>query len=55
MLDCSGGLNQGCIGGSIVVLLLWLIGNNITVLKENNYPTIYKDQTCTLNQYVNKI
>lgn len=52
MLDCSGGINQGCIGGSVVVLLLWLVENNITVLKEDNYPTIYEDQLCTLYQYV---
>lgn len=52
MLDCSGGINQGCIGGSVVFLLLWLMENNITVLKEDNYPTIYEDQLCTLYQYV---
>lgn len=51
MLDCSGGINQGCIGGSTVFLLLWLLENNITVLKEENYPTVYKDQMCILHQY----
>lgn len=53
MLDCSGGINQGCTGGSVVFLLLWLVENNITVLKEENYPTIFEDQICTLHQYVN--
>lgn len=50
MLDCSGGINQGCSGGSVVYLLLWLVENNITVYKEENYPTIYKDQMCTLDK-----
>lgn len=53
MLDCSGGINQGCLGGSVAFSLLWLVENNITVLKEENYPTIYADQMCTLSQYVN--
>lgn len=55
MLDCSGGVNQGCFGGSIVFLFLWLVENNITVLKEESYPTVYKDQMCTLYKYVNQI
>lgn len=55
MLDCSGGINQGCTGGSVVYLLLWLVENNITVYKEENYPTIYKDQMCTLDKCVNAI
>lgn len=53
MLDCAGGINQGCLGGSVAFLLLWLVENNITVLKEENYPTIYADQMCTLSQFVN--
>lgn len=52
MLDCSGGINQGCFGGSVAFLLLWLVEYNITILKEDNYPTVYKDQICTLYQYV---
>jgi len=52
MLDCSGGINQGCTGGSVVYLLLWLVENNITVYKEENYPTVYKDQMCTLDKCV---
>lgn len=55
MLDCSGGINQGCSGGNVVYLLLWLVENNITVYKEENYPTIYKDQMCTLDKCVNTI
>lgn len=55
MLDCSGGINQGCKGGSVVYLLLWLVENNITVYREENYPTVYKDQMCTLDKCVNAI
>jgi len=55
MLDCSGGINQGCTGGSSAFLLLWLAENNITVFKEENYPTVYKDQMCTLDKCVTKI
>lgn len=55
MLDCSGGINQGCNGGSVVFLLLWLVENNITVLKEENYPTVFKDQMCSLYGCVNPL
>ncbi|XP_025206075.1 cathepsin O-like [Melanaphis sacchari] len=54
MLDCSGGINQGCTGGSTVFLLLWLVENNISVFKEENYPTVYKDQMCTLDKTIDK-
>ncbi|XP_026806050.1 cathepsin O-like [Rhopalosiphum maidis] len=54
MLDCSGGINQGCIGGSSVFLLLWLVENNITIFKEENYPTVYKNQICTFNKTFDK-
>ncbi|XP_050431777.1 uncharacterized protein LOC126840214, partial [Adelges cooleyi] len=51
MLDCSGGFNQGCLGGSAAILLLWMAQNGIIVQYEDNYPTIYENQICKLNNF----
>ncbi|XP_050541651.1 cathepsin O-like [Daktulosphaira vitifoliae] len=53
-LDCSDGINQGCLGGSPAILLQWLVKNNITLQTEERYPTIYENQICKINKSINE-
>ncbi|XP_021924786.1 cathepsin O-like isoform X2 [Zootermopsis nevadensis] len=57
LIDCAENGNSGCEGGDTCSLLEWLVDKKINIVLDNEYPLVWRTQTCKLkgSEHVIKI